>query len=96
MEGETVTLQEIFEYKYDKDNVAQPGGLVYTGLRPTCGKFERNGVELPPFMRQHSFSNGEREGMAAMPMSAAPAASAFAARPNRIERPTRPTGRIGR
>ncbi len=43
MEGETVTLQDIFEYRIDKESGDGTGQLVYSGLRPTCGKFERNG-----------------------------------------------------
>jgi pilus assembly protein CpaF len=84
MEGETVTLQDIFEYRIDKENVNHVGNLVYTGLRPTCGKFERNGVPLPPFMEHHSFSN-EREAINTFGTTPTPA-SAFGARPARADR----------
>jgi pilus assembly protein CpaF len=58
MEGDTVTLQDIFEYKTDRTHLAAGGTLVYTGLRPTCDKFEKHGVALPRFMEQHSFGGG--------------------------------------
>src|SRR6202021_2343268 len=57
MEGDTVTLQEIFEYRIDKNPLDTGGQLVYTGLRPTCGKFERHAIPLPRYMHQHSFSD---------------------------------------
>ncbi len=55
MEGDTVTLQDIFEYKYDKAHTEGGGSMVYTGLRPTCNKFERHGVALPKWMESHQF-----------------------------------------
>jgi pilus assembly protein CpaF len=55
MEGDTVTLQDIFEYKIDKTHLEAGGILQYTGLRPTSHKFERHGVTLPKYMDQHSF-----------------------------------------
>lgn len=83
MEGDTVTLQDIFEYRLDKEGEAGKGQLVYTGLRPTCGKFERNGVSLPAYMDQHSF--GAAGG--AQPAAAAPVTQAnFGIRPGRVER----------
>lgn len=57
MEGETVTLQDIFEYKFDKVHTEGGGSLVYTGLRPVCNKFERHGVSLPKWMEQHTFGS---------------------------------------
>ncbi len=57
MEGETVTLQDIFEYKVDKTRPDLGGTLAYSGLRPVSGKFERNGVALPSWMDEHSFSD---------------------------------------
>jgi pilus assembly protein CpaF len=78
MEGETVTLQDIFEYRIDKTNIEQGGTLAYTGLRPTCGKFERNGVPLPSWMDQHSFSD-ERAPAPERPIAA------FGARPSRAD-----------
>ncbi|MGC9221193.1 MAG: CpaF family protein [Solirubrobacteraceae bacterium] len=63
MESETVTLQDIFEYQIDSEHVERQGVLAYSGLRPTCKKFERNGVGLPLFMAQHSFA--ERDSGAA-------------------------------
>jgi pilus assembly protein CpaF len=56
MEGETVTLQDIFEYKIDKTHLEAGGALVYSGLRPTSSKFERHGVALPKYMDQHNFA----------------------------------------
>ena len=88
MEGDTVTLQDIFEYRIEKNALDTGGRLVYTGLRPTCTKFERNGVALPSYMMQHSFSDG---GPAAAPVTPAPVANGghnpFAAnRPSRVDR----------
>jgi pilus assembly protein CpaF len=57
MEGEVVTTQEIFEYKIDKTHLEAGGSLRYTGLRPTCHKFDRHGVVLPAYMREHSFGS---------------------------------------
>ncbi len=57
MEGDTVTLQDIFEFQLDKTSQDGTGRLAYTGLRPTCGKFERHGVPLPSYMQQHSFGD---------------------------------------
>jgi len=59
MEGDTVTLQDIFEFKMDKALGGDHGALKYTGLRPTCFKFERHGVALPRYMDQHNFG-GDR------------------------------------
>jgi pilus assembly protein CpaF len=87
MEGETVTLQDIFEYKLDKEHLDRPGTLVYSGLRPTCPKFERNGVALPAFMEHHNFGGeNEREVANAFLSSQRPAAPAFGARPVRADR----------
>jgi pilus assembly protein CpaF len=66
MEGDTVTLQDIFEYKIDKMHLEGGGQLVYTGLRPSSNKFERHGIALPRWMDQHSFS-GERMAAGAAP-----------------------------
>ncbi len=86
MEGETVTLQDIFEYRFDKDSGDGSGKLAYTGLRPTCGKFERNGVRLPAFMDQHSFG-AERPAPAGQGVPLAPVAPGdFGIRPGRVER----------
>ncbi len=57
MEGDTVTLQDIFEYKYDKTHTEGGGTLAYTGLRPTSNKFERHGVPLPKWMESHTFGS---------------------------------------
>ena len=83
MEGDTVTLQDIFEYRLDTDHAGQ---LIYTGLRPTCGKFERNGVRLPAYMDQHSF--GAERPVAGQPVPLAVAATPgdFGIRPGRVER----------
>jgi len=85
MEGETVTLQDIFEYRIDKESSDGKGQLVYTGLRPTCGKFERNGVRLPAYMDQHSFGADRSATVASIP-SERPPVSGFGIRPARIER----------
>ena len=85
MEGETVTLQDIFEYRIDKESGDGKGQLVYSGLRPTCAKFERNGVRLPAYMDQHSFG-AERSGAVASMSAERPPATGFGIRPARIER----------
>jgi pilus assembly protein CpaF len=59
MEGDTVTLQDIFEYKTDRTHLGAAGSLRYSGLRPTSGKFDLHGVDLPKFMLGHSFSGME-------------------------------------
>jgi pilus assembly protein CpaF len=83
MEGETVTLQDIFEYKIDKSQAEIGGTLIYTGLRPVSGKFERNGVRLPSWMEEHNF--GEERQAPERPVAA------FGARPSRTD-----ARRIGR
>ena len=85
MEGETVTLQDIFEHRIDKDSSEHKGQLVYTGLRPTCNKFERNGVRLPAYMDQHSFAAEQPAGVAPLAADRGSVAS-FGIRPGRIER----------
>jgi pilus assembly protein CpaF len=78
MEGDTVTLQDIFEYRIDKSHIEVGGTLAYSGLRPTSNKFERHGVRLPSWMEEHNF--GEP--------GAAPerqTVSAFPARPSRAD-----------
>jgi pilus assembly protein CpaF len=82
MEGDTVTLQDIFEFRLNKDGDAK-GQLVYTGLRPTCGKFERNGVSLPAYMDQHSFG---APGTAQPAAASAVTQANFGIRPGRVER----------
>jgi pilus assembly protein CpaF len=50
MEGDVVTLQDIFEFKIESvaSDRSIVGGLVPTGLRPIfLNKFEKRGVELP-------------------------------------------------
>jgi hypothetical protein len=85
MEGETVTLQDIFEYRFEKDAGDGGGRLVYTGLRPTCGKFERNAVPLPAWMDQHSFGD-DRAAQAAPATTERPVAAPFGVRPARADR----------
>lgn len=82
MEGDTVTLQDIFEYRLDKDGTDGRGQLVYTGLRPTCIKFERNGVPLPGYMDQHNFGAPGAPQPAAVGVTQAN----FGIRPGRVER----------
>src|SRR5579875_810789 len=86
MEGETVTLQDIFEYRIDRESHDGSGQLVYTGLRPSCSKFERNGVRLPAYMDQHSF--GAERTASGQPAALAGAATPgdFGIRPGRVER----------
>ncbi len=74
MEGDTVTLQDVFEFQLDKTSQDGNGKLAYTGLRPVCGKFERHGVALPSYMQDHSFG-GDRLAMAAPGRPGAPCAS---------------------
>ncbi len=50
MEGETITLQNLFEFHVDRVEADRTvvGRLEPTGLRPTfLSKFERHGIELP-------------------------------------------------
>jgi pilus assembly protein CpaF len=50
MEGDAVTLQDLFVYKLDPRSTvhAERGGLVPTGLRPALSaKFARHGVDIP-------------------------------------------------
>jgi hypothetical protein len=77
-----VTLQDIFEYRFDKDAGGGAGQLVYSGLRPSCIKFERNGAPLPAYMDQHSFG-GDRSA-ASQPAGVTPVD--FGIRPGRVER----------
>jgi pilus assembly protein CpaF len=84
MEGDTVTLQDIFEFRSDKESADGKGQLVYSGLRPTCGKFERNGVPLPAYMNQHNF--GADRASAAQPSAERVAPADFGIRPGRVER----------
>ncbi len=61
MEGDVITLQELFEFKVDQvtsDRVVV-GSLRSTGLRPTfLHKFEKRGIALPASL----FSNGQGFG----------------------------------
>jgi pilus assembly protein CpaF len=50
MEGEMITLQNLFEFKLERIEADRKviGALTPTGLRPSfLGKFERHGIELP-------------------------------------------------
>jgi pilus assembly protein CpaF len=84
MEGDTVTLQDIFEFRMDKESGAGKGELVYSGLRPSCGKFERNGIPLPGYMNQHNF--GTDRASAAQPAADRVAPADFGIRPGRVDR----------
>jgi pilus assembly protein CpaF len=55
MEGDTITLQDIFEYHVDAAHPEGAGTLRYTGLRPTNTKFDYHGIGLPPWMTAHEF-----------------------------------------
>jgi pilus assembly protein CpaF len=55
MEGDTVTMQDIFEYKTDRTHTGAAGSLQYTGLRPTTTKFALHGMGLPKYMTAHEF-----------------------------------------
>jgi pilus assembly protein CpaF len=79
MEGEIVTLQDIFEYKVDRMHVEAGGSLMYSGLRPTCDKFKKHGVALPRYMDEHSFGGERPVG------SLAERVGAKGARPMRID-----------
>jgi pilus assembly protein CpaF len=83
MEGDAVTLQEIFEYKIDKRHLEAGGSLVYTGLRPTCDKFAKHGVALPRYMDEHSFGGERPAGPASG--SLAERVAAQSGRPLRID-----------
>ncbi|MGH2842478.1 MAG: CpaF family protein [Solirubrobacteraceae bacterium] len=83
MEGETVTLQDIFEYRIDSESKALSGQLVYTGLRPTCDKFEKTGARLPAWMDAHSFAAGAPAQAVAPDRLTTPN---FGIRPGRVER----------
>jgi pilus assembly protein CpaF len=89
MEGDVVTLQDIFEYRIDKESADGRGQLAYTGLRPTCAKFERNGVQLPAFMDLHNFG-GDRQPAGPPTGSERVTPLDFGIRPGRVER------RVGR
>ncbi len=78
-----MTLQDIFEYKLDKSQAEIGGTLMYTGLRPVSGKFERNGVRLPSWMEEHNF--GDERSVPERPVAA------FGGRPSRVD-----TRRMGR
>ncbi len=89
MEGDTVTLQDIFEYKIDRESNDGKGQLVYSGLRPTCHKFERNSVPLPAYMDQHNFGGGSQAGGIGQPTGVPMTGVAqgnFAIRPGRVDR----------
>jgi pilus assembly protein CpaF len=75
MEGEMITLQNLFEFKVDRVEGDRKivGRLDPTGLRPSfLGKFEQHGVELPLDLfgsamlgvnrqnGQHQWTQGER------------------------------------
>ena len=85
MEGETVTLQDIFEFRYEKDGDSGAGQLAYTGLRPVCNKFEKGSIRLPAWMDAHSFG-----GDNASPLHGASpdrlTSPNFGTRPGRVER----------
>jgi pilus assembly protein CpaF len=55
MEADTITLQEVFEFRTDESHIESGGSLQYTGLRPANSKYERHGVRLPDYMTAHDF-----------------------------------------
>jgi pilus assembly protein CpaF len=55
MEGDTVTLQDIFEFHVDPARPELGGSLRYTGLRPVNTKFDFHGIGLPEWMTAHEF-----------------------------------------
>jgi hypothetical protein len=55
MEGDTVTLQDIFEFATSHDPTRGGGSLKYTGLRPQSAKFEYHNTALPGWMIAHEF-----------------------------------------
>ncbi len=58
MEGDTVTLQDIFEFESSSDPAMDGGTLKYSGLRPQSSKFEYNNTALPDWMTAHEFGGG--------------------------------------
>jgi pilus assembly protein CpaF len=73
MESDVITLQELFEYKLDRDRGESGGVLRPTGLRPTTSKFDRKAVKLPQWR-------------SAEPLRGAPAAAGRPAEPWRVSR----------
>ncbi len=58
MEGDTVTLQDIFEFEPSSDPAMDGGSLKYSGLRPMSQKFEYHSTALPDWMTAHEFGGG--------------------------------------
>jgi len=85
MEGDTVTLQDIFEYRIDKNqNRARRSARLQPVCVPRAASFERHGVRLPRYMDQHSFSDERMAGAGgAVAAPERPVAAAFGTRPSR-------------
>jgi pilus assembly protein CpaF len=60
MESDTITLQDIFEYRTDPNRTESGGTLRYTGLRPTNQKFDYHAVRLPAWMTAHEFGESNQ------------------------------------
>ena len=58
MEGDPVTLQDIFEFETSADPALDGGALKYSGLRPMSSKFEYHNTALPDWMTAHEFGGG--------------------------------------
>lgn len=67
MESDTITLQDIFEYRADSNQAEGAGQLRYTGLRPSNSKFDYHSVRLPEWMVAHEFGAPQVSGPHAVP-----------------------------
>ena len=59
MEGDTITLQDIFEFETSADPAMDGGSLKYSGLRPQSNKFDYHNTPLPEWMTAHEFGGGQ-------------------------------------
>jgi pilus assembly protein CpaF len=67
MEGDTVTLQDIFEFETSSDPADDGGTLKYSGLRPQSAKFEYHNTALPDWMTAHEFGGGQAAALTLRP-----------------------------
>jgi pilus assembly protein CpaF len=67
MEGDTVTLQDIFEFETSHDPAMNGGSLKYSGLRPQSAKFEYNSAALPDWMTAHEFGGSQAAALTLRP-----------------------------
>jgi pilus assembly protein CpaF len=73
MEGEVITLQDVFEYYTDPTHLEGGGVLRYTGLRPTNSKFDLHGIRLPDYMAAHQFGSAAAQSAGIQAPRPAPA-----------------------